>query len=86
MKHTRRVKVTTLQCRIYRPPPANRAHCLVCAREVETLAPDQAAAILGIEEQRLDGLIATGIVHALRTVSDSRRICQASLFVQGGGQ
>lgn len=81
MKQTHRIKITTTHRRILRFQPALVcAHCSWCGREVETLAQSQAADVLEISRQALDGLIAAGLVHAISTVSGSLRICCDSLF------
>ncbi len=81
MKVTRRLKITVTRRRILRSAVAPvRAFCPVCAHAVETLSAAQAAEVLEIDGQALDGLIAAGRVHAIALVSGSQRVCQESLF------
>ena len=83
MKYTRRVKITTTRRRSGRlQPPLIRAHCHVCAREVELLTPVQAGEVLRVDDLALGGLIAAGQVHAIQTVSHSWWVCKDSLFVK----
>lgn len=84
MKHTRKVKIITARRSSWREPPLLRAHCPVCEREVETLTIAQAVEALEISGQMFDGLIAGGLVHAIRTVSGSFRVCKDSLFSPRG--
>jgi hypothetical protein len=81
MKGMRRVKLTTIRRRRLRlEPPAIRAHCPACGREVETLTAAQAAEVLEIDAPLPSHFIAAGRVHVMRTVSGSLRVCQDSLF------
>ncbi len=81
MNQTHKIKITAIRRRILRyQPPAIRALCPVCAREVETLSTSEAAAALEVDDRTLDRLLATRQVHALRTVSGSLRVCRGSLF------
>lgn len=81
MKETRLVRITATRRRILRfAPPAIRAFCPGCARNVETLPQMQAAEALEVNASALDDLIAAGLVHAIPTVSGSLRICRDSLF------
>ena len=81
MKQTRRITITTTHRRILRVRPALiYAPCPICCREVETFAQSQAADVLEVSRQALDGLSAAGLIHAIRTVSGSLRICRDSLF------
>ncbi len=57
------------------------ARCPVCQREVDTLTPIQTAEVLAVGAPALDGLIACGLVHAIRTVSGSLLMCKDSLLV-----
>jgi hypothetical protein len=79
---TRRIRIVVTRRRTVRWQAAGlRAHCPVCAREVETLACAQAAEVLEIDDEVLANLIAAGRVHAIALVSGGQRVCQASLFV-----
>ena len=81
MKGIRRLKITTTKrCLERYQPPAVRAYCPVCEREVETLNTAQAAEVLEVAAPQLDQFIAEGLVHAIATVSGSLRICQNSLY------
>lgn len=60
---------------------ALRARCPVCQREVDTLTPIQTAEVLAVGKQALDELIASGLIHAMHTVSGSLLICKDSLLV-----
>jgi len=83
MKRTRRVKITTIRRRLLcLQPSVIRTHCPICEYEVETLAAAQAAEVLEVDVNTLNRLIADGRVHAIETVSGSRRVCQDSLFAK----
>jgi len=77
-----KLKITTVRRRLVRVRVvALRARCPVCQREVDTLTPLQTAEVLAVSGQALDGLIASGLVHTIRTVSGSLLICKDSLLV-----
>ncbi|MGE0127766.1 MAG: hypothetical protein AB7U82_06785 [Blastocatellales bacterium] len=81
MKETRRIIITATRRRTLRFHVTGlRALCPVCAREVETLGCAQAAEVLEVDGEILDGLIAAGRVHTLRMVSGNLRVCRDSLF------
>jgi len=81
MNQTHKIRITAIRRRILRyQPPAIRALCPICAREVETLAQSQAADVLEVGRQILDDLIAAGLIHAIRTVNGNLRVCKDSLF------
>ena len=85
MKVTRRLKITvTRTLRISSPPV--RAFCPVCLRDVEALSCEQAVAFLEIDEQQLDGLVETGLVHAFQTMDGRPRICRDSVFARDTGE
>lgn len=84
MKRARTVKITATRRRTIRlTPPAIRAHCPVCEREVGMLTVTQAAEVLEIQARAFEQLIADGQVHAVETLSGGFRVCQDSLFVRG---
>lgn len=77
-----RLKITTIRRRLVRVRVmALRARCPVCQREVDTLTPLQTAEVLAVSQPALDGLIANGLIHTMRTVSGSLLICKDSLLV-----
>ena len=79
----RRIKITATQIRRQRIHSLGiRVFCPSCAQEVETLGAGAAAEVLEVSAAALASLIAAGQVHAMETVSGSRRICQDSLFIQ----
>ena len=87
MNETRRITVTVTRRRTLRWQIMElQAFCPACAREVETLARAQAAAILEIDEQQFAGLAATGLVHTLQTVNGKLRVCRDSLFAPDTGE
>jgi hypothetical protein len=82
MKQTQRIKITITHRRVLRVWPALvGAHCPVCEREVATVTVSEAAAALEVDALTLRTLMAAGTVHTIRTVTDSLRLCQDSLFV-----
>jgi hypothetical protein len=60
--------------------PALRAPCSTYRREVEALTRNQATAILGIQDEALDELLAGGDVHAIPTRGRQLWVCKNSLF------
>ena len=82
IKRSARIKVTTVRRRRVKvgdeAPP--RANCSVCEREVELLTRSQAAGILGLDEQATEDLIATRLIHVIRTVNENLWLCKESLF------
>ena len=81
MKRRLKMKITTLRQQTIRiPASVVRTHCLICEREVETLAAAHAAEVLEVDADTLSQLIDAGQVHAIETVSGSLRVCQDSLF------
>jgi hypothetical protein len=83
MKRARTMKITATRRRTIRlTPPAVRARCPVCEREVEMLTVTQAAEVLEIEALAFKQFIADGQVHAVETLSGGFRVCQDSLFVR----
>lgn len=83
MKRKLTVTITTVRRQTaFLPAQRLRAHCPVCAREVETFSKAQAADVLAIGDGALEELIAESRVHAIETVSGKQMICQGSLFVR----
>ena len=80
MKESKRITITTTR-RLQVRPLFVCAPCPVCCREVETLTRSQAAEVLEIDQLILDGLLATGQLHAIPTVGGNIRVCRTSLFV-----
>ncbi len=83
MKPTYRITIITTHRRTLRARPVCAPVCVLCpmcGREVETLAPSQAAAVLEVSQPALSVLLAAGLIHAMPTVSGSLRICRDSLF------
>jgi hypothetical protein len=77
-----RLKITTVRrCRAHTRVLVLRARCPICQREVDTLTPLQTTEVLAVGAEALDGLIARGLVHAIRTVSGSLLLCKDSLLV-----
>ena len=61
-----------------------RFHCPVCQLETETLTTGETAKILEVDEQTLTGLIHSGKLHVIQTVSGSLRVCKDSLAAKVG--
>ena len=82
----RRLKVTITKVRreTVRLPAAGFAlPCPVCQRDVEILNCSQAAAILEVEQEALPAMLASGVIHGIRTVSGGIAVCKDSLWQQG---
>jgi hypothetical protein len=78
MREIRRITITTTRrLRL----SLLRATCPVCACEVTTLSPREAAAVLEMDDRQLDGLLSAGRIHRISLVSGGWRICRDSLFV-----
>lgn len=81
MKSKAAVRITiTRRRKFYFQIPLICIHCQVCGREVETLSASQAAEALEVHPNVLSQMIADGVIHMIRTVSGSLRICRNSLF------
>ena len=80
----RRVTVTATTRRILSTGPGEagraRVPCPACGCEVEAVTPEEACALLRIEEETLRRLIDVRLVHVIRAVNGALWICRDSLF------
>lgn len=79
----RKLKLTVTK--IYRQTAAERvinlrAFCPICKFETEMISLADSAVFLEIEDRMIEGLIALGKVHAVKTMSGNLRVCKNSLF------
>ena len=79
----RKLKLTVTK--IYRQTVAERvislrAFCPICKFETEMISLADSAVFLEIEDRMIEGLIALGKVHAVKTMSGNLRVCKKSLF------
>lgn len=81
LKEIRRITITTTRRRTLRIQSVEfRTICPICEREVATLTPGEAGAVLEVDALALGRLLSAGTVHVVQTVSGSLRICHDSLF------
>jgi hypothetical protein len=87
MKRRLKAKVTTVreQTTIISPETIS-LQCWTCGREVPVVSMGQAAGILGIDPQRLQGMLAQGSIHKIQTVSGLSWVCKDSLVTVPGPQ
>jgi hypothetical protein len=76
MKKRTRITVITRQTVVAR---ASRVHCPECGAEVSIVTPESAAGVLQTSPREIQGLLATGDLHAVETSAGGNLICGNSL-------
>ncbi len=79
---TRKIKFTITKVRkqTIEWTKANVIFCPVCGSEAESLTAAESIRFLEIENQTLDCLIHSGVIHAIETASGNLRVCKNSLL------